>query len=38
MLLTEGYDRARMVFMGDSCGGGMAIAAMVRQRDAGRPR
>jgi len=36
-LLAAGHDPARMVFMGDSCGGGMAVALMVRQRDAGRP-
>lgn len=36
-LLADGYDPARTVFMGDSCGGGMAVAMMVRQRDAGRP-
>lgn len=36
-LLVEGHSPSRMVFMGDSCGGGMAVALMVRQRDAGRP-
>lgn len=36
-LLAEGHDPARTIFMGDSCGGGMAVALMVRQRDAGRP-
>lgn len=36
-LLAAGHDPGRMLFMGDSCGGGMAVALMVRQRDAGRP-
>jgi acetyl esterase/lipase len=37
MPLERGHAPARMIFMGDSCGGGMAIATMLRQRDAGRP-
>lgn len=36
-LLDAGHDPARMIFMGDSCGGGMAVALMVRQRERGRP-
>lgn len=36
-LLTDGDDPARMLFMGDSCGGGMALSLMCRLRDAGRP-
>ena len=36
-LLVDGHDPARMIFMGDSCGGGMAAATMLRQREAGRP-
>lgn len=37
VLLAAGRDPTRTIFMGDSCGGGMAVATMVRQRDAGRP-
>lgn len=37
MLLAAGQAPDRTVFMGDSCGGGMAVATLVRQRDAGRP-
>ena len=37
VLLADGHDAKRMIFMGDSCGGGMAVATMLRQRDAGRP-
>lgn len=33
----SGMDPSRSAFMGDSCGGGMALAAMCRLRDAGRP-
>lgn len=32
-----GLDPSRTAFMGDSCGGGMALALMCRLRDAGRP-
>ncbi|MEM7139729.1 MAG: alpha/beta hydrolase fold domain-containing protein [Actinomycetota bacterium] len=37
MLLADGHDPTRTLFMGDSCGGGMALATMVRQRESGRP-
>ena len=35
-LLDTGIEPERIVFGGDSCGGGMAIATMVLQRDRGR--
>ena len=36
-LLRSGTDPARIVFVGDSCGGGLAVATMLRQRERGRP-
>ena len=33
----SGMDPARTAFMGDSCGGGMALATMCRLRNAGKP-
>jgi acetyl esterase/lipase len=35
--LEEGLDPARTAFVGDSCGGGIALAAMCALRDAGDP-
>lgn len=34
-LLAGGADPRRICFMGDSCGGGIAVAALLRLRDAG---
>jgi len=36
-LLDGGVDPDRIIFGGDSCGGGMAVATMLLQRDRGRP-
>lgn len=36
-LLEEGIDASRIVFAGDSAGGGLAIAALIALRDAGIP-
>jgi acetyl esterase/lipase len=36
-LLAGGVEPHRIIVMGDSCGGGMAIAAMLHQRANGRP-
>lgn len=36
-LLTSGVDPRRVVVVGESCGGGLALAALVRARDAGLP-
>ncbi len=36
-LISEGRDPDQLVFMGDSCGGGMALAAAIRLRDAAVP-
>jgi len=36
-LLASGQDPARLVAIGDSCGGGLAIATLYRARDAGLP-
>ena len=35
--LAEGLDPARTAFVGDSCGGGIAVAALCALRDAGDP-
>jgi monoterpene epsilon-lactone hydrolase len=37
-LLDRGTDPQRIVFGGDSCGGGMAVAAMLHQRQRGCPQ
>ena len=36
-LLASGQDPARLICIGDSCGGGLAIAVLYRARDAGLP-
>ena len=36
-LVAAGEDPGRMSFLGDSCGGGMAVATLLRLRDAGEP-
>ncbi|MCP4904696.1 MAG: alpha/beta hydrolase [bacterium] len=36
-LLAQGIDAKRIAFAGDSCGGGIALAAMCALRDAGDP-
>jgi monoterpene epsilon-lactone hydrolase len=36
-LLASGLDASRIGFIGDSCGGGIALAATCRLRDAGEP-
>jgi epsilon-lactone hydrolase len=36
-LLASGQDPARLIGIGDSCGGGLAIAVLYRARDAGLP-
>ena len=36
-LVAEGADPARAAFFGDSCGGGLAVATLLRLRDAGAP-
>lgn len=36
-LLDEGFDSDRIAFVGDSAGGGLALAASLRLRDQGRP-
>jgi monoterpene epsilon-lactone hydrolase len=36
-LLETGVARERVVFIGDSCGGGLAITAQLKLRDAGAP-
>ncbi|MCH7789265.1 MAG: alpha/beta hydrolase [Acidobacteria bacterium] len=36
-LIDAGTEPATVVFMGDSCGGGMALAALIRLRDEGDP-
>jgi monoterpene epsilon-lactone hydrolase len=35
--VEAGLDPVRAAFIGDSCGGGLAVAALVRLRDAGTP-
>jgi acetyl esterase/lipase len=35
--IAQGLDPSRTAFMGDSCGGGIAIAAMCALRDRGKP-
>lgn len=37
-IVAAGTPPERVVFMGDSCGGGMAIATMLLQRERGRPQ
>ena len=34
-LMASGQDPARLICIGDSCGGGLAIATLYRARDAG---
>ena len=36
-LLASGIDASRVAFVGDSCGGGIALAAICSLRDAGEP-
>ena len=36
-LLAQGVPASRIAFAGDSCGGGIAVAAMCKLRDAGKP-
>jgi acetyl esterase/lipase len=36
-LIAEGFDPTRVAFIGDSCGGGLALSAMCALRDSGGP-
>jgi monoterpene epsilon-lactone hydrolase len=36
-LLDDGQDPGRLLCLGDSCGGGLALATVMQARDAGRP-